>query len=112
MAQLTPEQCLSVLHRGANALRRGNLDIAGQHFAAVLEAAKTMPKEQSYALLPIATANLSLLATKKGNADHAAGRHPGEDPLVLDQLARAAQCVVGRHREPRRQHRVVVQLGH
>src|SRR5438874_6463586 len=69
---LTPEQCLTVLHRGGNELRRGNLDLAGQHFAAVLEAAKSMPKEQSYALLPIATANLSLLATRKGNADRAA----------------------------------------
>lgn len=67
----TAEQCLTLLHRGANEMRRGNLDTAGLQFAAVLEAAKSMPKEQSYALLPIATANLSLLATRKGNADRA-----------------------------------------
>ena len=69
---LTPEQCLTVLFRGANELRRGNIDTAGQLFSAVIEAAKTFPKEQSYALLPIATANLSVLASKQGKHDRAA----------------------------------------
>ena len=69
---LTPEQCLTVLLRGANELRRGNIDAAGRIFSAVIEAAKTFPKEQSYALLPIATANLSVLATKQGNRERAA----------------------------------------
>jgi len=69
---LTPEQCLTVLHRGANELRRGNLDAAGQLFSAVIEAAKQLPKEQSYAVLPIATANLSLLATRRGKPENAA----------------------------------------
>ena len=69
---LTPDQCLTVLHRGANELRRGNLDVAGQLFSAAVESAKQLPKEQSYAILPIATANLSLLAAKRGKAENAA----------------------------------------
>ena len=69
---LTPEQCLTVLLRGANELRRGNLDAAGQLFSTVIEAAKTFPKEQSYAILPIATANLSLLAGRRGKPEEAA----------------------------------------
>jgi tetratricopeptide (TPR) repeat protein len=72
MTDLTSEQCLQILHRGANEMRRGNLDVAGQLFSAVLASAKGMPKEQSYALLPIATANLSLLATRRGKPTEAA----------------------------------------
>ena len=69
---LDPEQCLSLLHRGANEMRRGNLDLAGKLFSAVVEAAKSMPKEQSYALFPIATANLSLLAGRRSKPQEAA----------------------------------------
>src|SRR5947209_9892460 len=68
---LTPEQCLSLLHQGANELRRGNLTAAGQFFSAAVEAAKTFPKEQSYAILPIATANLSVLASRQGRPEQA-----------------------------------------
>lgn len=71
MDNLTPEQCLTILHRGANELRRGNIDVAAQLFSIAIEAAKTFPKEQSYAIFPIATANLSLVASKQGKADRA-----------------------------------------
>ena len=46
---LTPDQCLQLLHRGANELRDGNLTAAGQLFSAAVESAKQLPKEQSYA---------------------------------------------------------------
>jgi tetratricopeptide (TPR) repeat protein len=72
MNQLTPDQCLTILHRGANEMRRGNLDVAGQLFSTAVEAAKTLPKEQSYAILPIATANLSLLAARQSKPEPAA----------------------------------------
>jgi tetratricopeptide (TPR) repeat protein len=72
MDELNSEQCLSLLLRGANEMRRGNLDVAGQLFSAVVQAARSMPKEQSYALFPLATANLSMLATRKGKSEEAA----------------------------------------
>jgi tetratricopeptide (TPR) repeat protein len=72
MTELSSDQCLSLLLRGANEMRRGNLTTAGQLFSAVIEAARSMPKEQSYALFPLATANLSLLARRQGKPDQAA----------------------------------------
>lgn len=86
MDELTPEQCLTILHRGANELRRGNMDVAARLFAVAVEAAKTFPEEQSYTIYPIATANLSLLASKQGKTDRA-GQLRGLTLATLDAIS-------------------------
>src|SRR3954451_13106226 len=48
---------------------------------------------------------------RQGGVQDRAGRDSGEDALMLDEFAGAPQRVVGRHREPGGEHRVVVELG-
>src|SRR5437588_5779535 len=72
MNELTSEQCLALLHRGANEMRRGNLDTADQLFSVVVLAARSLPKEQAYAIFPLATADLSLLRSRQGKSEEAA----------------------------------------
>jgi tetratricopeptide (TPR) repeat protein len=72
MIELTSEDCLQLLLRGANEMRRGNLAVADNLFSAVILAARALPKEQAYAIFPIATADLSLLRSRQGKTAEAA----------------------------------------
>ena len=72
MNVIDSEKCLALLHQGANEMRRGNLAAADQLFAAVIEAARSLPKEQAYAIFPLAVADLSLLRSRQGKTEEAA----------------------------------------
>ena len=89
-SELFPAYCLVLLERGLGALRRRNLEEAGQLIELAWQGAVRLPREDTEGLIPLAMCCRVLLEDRRGNAIESRELRGKALPLV-DEISAAKQ---------------------